>query len=199
MKQNGEHKEWFFVGTQYKTHSFLFRTMFKYLIFEALILIVLATALLTNFEFENKTHLVTYSATRGRHLKKDKLVASLLTATVITIFLLAITLITYFTVFDYTHLWGSSISSAFNWEYNLPYVSWWELSFINYLLAVILLVYISMLLFTAITFIISVFVKNSYFAFFLFFAFFAIAFMMPGFMPNSSNLLFITSYNLSVL
>ena len=119
--------------------AFCLEQMFKYLIFEALILIVLATALLTNFEFENKTHLVTYSTTRGRHLMKDKLVASLLTATVITVLLLAITLVTYFTVFDYTHLWGSSISSAFNWEYNLPYVSWWELSFINYLLAVILI------------------------------------------------------------
>ena len=47
---------------------------------------------LQTIEFENKTHLVTYSAKRGRHLMKDKLVASLLTTTVITVILLAITL-----------------------------------------------------------------------------------------------------------
>jgi len=51
LKQNGEHKEWFFLGKAYEMHSFLFRTMFKTFLFEALILIVLATALLTTYEF----------------------------------------------------------------------------------------------------------------------------------------------------
>ena len=119
LKQNGEHKEWFFAGQPYRMHSFLFRTMFKTLMFEVLILLVLATALLTTYEFENRTHLVAYSTKRGRSLMRDKLAASLLTTSVITVILLTVTLGTYFTVFDYSHLWGSSISSAFNWEYNI--------------------------------------------------------------------------------
>ena len=134
LKQNEEHKEWFFLGKPYEMHSFLFRTMFKTFMFEALLLIVLATALLTTYEFENKTHLLTYSTKRGRSLMKDKLCASLITGTAITTFLLLITLGTYFIVFDYTHLWGSSISSAFNWEYKMPYIPWWELSFVKFLL-----------------------------------------------------------------
>lgn len=199
LKQNRENKEWFFLGEAYQMHSFLFRTIFKTFMFEALILIVLATALLTTYEFENRTHLVTYSTKRGRSLMKDKLVASLLTAGAITTLLLIIMLGTYFAVFDYSHVWGSSISSAFNWEYNMPYITWWEMSFLKFLLFVIVLMYSCMLLFSAITFVISILVKNSYFTFFIFAVFFAIGFMLPSFMPSSSNLIFIAGYNLSIV
>lgn len=199
MKANEEHQTWFFAGNSYKMHSFLFRTMFGHLIFESLILIVLASALITNFEFENRTHLVTYSARRGRQLMKDKLAASLVVATTITVFLFGITLVTYFSVFDYSYLWGSSISSALNWEYTLPYVSWWNLSFLAFLLWSILLVYICLLLFSAMTFVISLFLKNSYFTIFLFAAFFTVSYMLTGFMPSSSMLILITGFNLSTL
>ncbi|MEJ8545010.1 hypothetical protein [Brevibacillus borstelensis] len=199
MKENGEHKQWFLAGKPYRMHSFLFRTMFGHLIFEALILIVLATALISNFEFENGTHLVTYSTKRGRGLMPDKLAASLLTATAITAILLFGTLGAFFSVFDYSSLWGSSISSAFNWEYNLPYVSWWNMSFATFLFCSILLVYACMLLFSAIAFAISLFVKNNYFTFFLCAAGFAIALLLPGFMPSFASLMLITGFNPAVL
>ena len=199
LKLNGEHKEWFFLGEAYEMHSFLFRTMFKTFMFEALLLIVLATALLTTYEFENKTQLLTYSTKRGRSLMKDKLSASLITATAFTTFLLLITLGTYFIVFDYTHLWGSSISSAFNWEYNMPYIPWWEMPFLKFLLLVIVVMYCCMLLFSAISFVIAVVVKNSYFTFFIFAVFFAIGYIVTSFVPTSSILLFMTTFNLSVV
>lgn len=199
MKDNDEHKTWFFAGNPYKMHSFLFRTIFGHVIFESLIIIALAAALITNYEFENRTHLVAYTTKRGRRLMRDKLASSLLTATTVSAFLLILTLGTYFAVFDYSHLWGSSISSALNWEYKLPYVSWWNISFSAFLIGSILLVYASMILFTAIIFSISIFVKNSYFTFFIFAVFFAVALLLPGFMPASTNLIFIAGYNLSQL
>ncbi|CAH1203850.1 hypothetical protein PAECIP111893_02090 [Paenibacillus plantiphilus] len=199
MKDNDEHKMWFFAGDPYKMHSFLFRTIFGHVIFESLIIIALAAALITNYEFENRTHLVAYTTTRGRRLMRDKLAASLLTATTVSVFILILTLGTYFAVFDYSHLWGSSISSALNWEYKLPYVSWWNISFSAFLIWSILLVYASMMLFTAIIFSISIFVKNNYFTFFIFAVFFAVALLLPGFIPASTNLIFIAGYNLSQL
>lgn len=199
MKEEGEHKEWFFSGKQYLMHSFLFRTLFGHLVFESLILIVLTTALITNFEFESRTHLVAYSTRRGRKLKKDKLIASLLTTTVITSLLFIATLGVYFTVFDYSNLWQSSISSALNWEYQLPYVSWWELSFGSFLLLSTVLIYVCMLLFTMLTYSISMLVKNNYFTFFIFAAFFAIVYMIPSFTPASSLLILIFNFNLSAL
>ncbi|MBE1554990.1 hypothetical protein [Sporosarcina limicola] len=199
MKQNGEHKEWFFAGKAYFMHSLLYRSVFMHIIIEALLLMVLSTALITNYEFENRTHLVAYATTRGRSLMKDKLAASLTMATSITIFLLAVTLGTFFVVFDYSTMWGTSISSAFNWEYQYPYVSWWDLSVGTFLVGVIVVVYVVMLLFSGLTFALSTLVKNSYITFFLMSSFFVIALLIPSFMLTSSNLLFITTHNLSSL
>ncbi|MGM9922921.1 MAG: hypothetical protein ACI35R_01575 [Bacillus sp. (in: firmicutes)] len=199
LQENGEHTQWFFIGKQYFMHGLLFKTVFMHMILESIILIVLATALITNYEFENKTHLVTYAAKRGRRLMADKLVASLLATTGITAFLLMITLSAYFIIFDYSNLFKSAISSGFNWEYNFPNVSWWNMSFLTYLILGIVLSYVCMLLFSAITFIISIIIKNSYYTFFLFGAIFAAFFMLQGFIPTSSNLIFITGFNLSSL
>ncbi|MFJ8064495.1 hypothetical protein ACIQYS_07675 [Psychrobacillus sp. NPDC096426] len=199
LKESGEYKQWAFAGKPYRMHSLLFRSLFKTLVFETLILIVLATAFITNYEFENKTHLLSYSTKRGRSFMKDKLAASLIISTTISFILLAVTLGTYFSIFDYAHLWSSSISSAFNWEYNLPYITWWKMPFIKFLLLVVLVLYSCMLLFSAIVFVISVFVKNSYFTFFIFAIFFIVGYLMTGFMPTSSIFIIIATYNLSVV
>lgn len=202
LKENGEHKTWFFAGKPYGMHSFLFASVFRMIIFESLMLIGLATAFITNYEFENKTCLVAYSTRRGRSLMIDKLAASLLTTAGMVTVIAAITLGAYFSVFDYSHLWNSPISSAFNWEGradNLPYVSWWKLSFAAYLSGSILLLYVCMLLLSKVVFFISSMVKNSYFAFFLFAALFAAALLAPGIMPVSSSMIFIAACNLSIL
>ncbi|MFJ7935940.1 hypothetical protein [Sporosarcina sp. NPDC096371] len=199
MKQNGEHKEWFFAGKVYFMHKVLFKTVFLHIAIEALMLIILSTALITNYEFENRTHLVTYGTSRGRRLMKDKLVASIVTAALLTTFLLAVTLSTYFTFFDYKTLWGTSVNSAFNWEYNFPNVAWWDLSVGLFLVGVIIIVYITMLLFSGLTFALTTLVKNSYISAILMATFFVLALLIPGFMPTSSILIFMTSYSLSML
>lgn len=199
LKQNSEHKEWFFAGKSYRMHSFLFRSLTVHLVFEILILVVLATASITNFEFENRAQLHTYATKRGRSLIKDKLAASLIFTTIVTILLMMVTFGVYFTVFDYTHLWGSSISSAFNWEYNFPYITWWEMPFLKFLVLVIVVVYSCMLLFTAITFAIGVVVKNSYVTFFIVAILFTLGFLLPGFMPSSSIWSYYMGYNLAAL
>lgn len=197
--ETGEHKTWFFAGKPYMMHSFLFNTILKYSAIEALIIIVLATAFVTNYEFENRTHFVVYATKRGRNVIKDKLIASFVTAATIVTFLFVITLATYFLVFDYSYLWTSSISSALNWEFRMPYMAWWDLSFLSYFLLSILLIYACLFLFSTLTFVISIFLKNSYFTVILFAVFFIICYMFAGFMPNSSLIILISVFNLSTL
>jgi hypothetical protein len=199
LQGNGEHTQWFFAGKQYFMHSLLFKFVFKHIIFESIILIVLATALITNYEIENKAHLVAFTAKRGRCLMIDKLLASLLVTLAITMFLLVTTLGTYFTSFDYTHLLNSSISSFFNWEYQFPYISWWDMSFLTFTILCIVLMTVCMLLFSALTFSISILFKNSYFTVLIFWIQFFILFMLQGFVPSSSNLIFYAGFNLSSL
>lgn len=199
MVNNEEHKEWFFAGKAYFMHSFLFKTVFMNIIIESLLLIVLMTAFITTYEFENRTQLLTFSSLRGRKLMKDKLIASLTVSTVISLFLFAVTLGTYFSLFDYSHVWNTSISSAFNWEYNFPNVTWWNLSVGQFLVGIVVLVFIIQLLFSGLTFAWAVIVKNSYITFFLVATLFILGWLLPIFMPKSSNLFFVSSYTLSTL
>ncbi|MGN7387019.1 hypothetical protein [Sporosarcina sp. SAFN-015] len=199
MVNNGEHKQWFFAGKAYFMHTFLFKTVFLHIIIESLLLIALTTAMITTFEFENKTHLVAFTTKRGRELMKNKLLASLAMAASIAVFLFSLTLGTFFTVFDYTHVWQTSISSAFNWEYNFPYVAWWDLTVGTFLIGVIVLVFISLLLFSGLTFACSVAVKNSYITFFLVTALFVLVWLLPSFIPKSSILLFVSAYTLPTI
>ena len=121
-----------------------------------------------NYEFENKTPLVIYSTKRGRSIILDKLLVSIGSGIVATTFIVGITLTGYFSIFSYKGLWHVPISNYFNWETNFPFISWWNMSFAQYLISSIILVYICGILFTVITFILSIFIKNSYISFFTF-------------------------------
>ncbi|MBB4824426.1 multisubunit Na+/H+ antiporter MnhC subunit [Sporosarcina luteola] len=199
MIRNGEHKQWFFAGKAYYMHTLLFKDLFSKMTIEILLLVILSTTFLATYEFEQRTHLVAFATQRGRRLMNNKLVASLVMAFVITGLVLGSTLGVFFLVFDYSHVWETSVSSAFNWEYNFPYVSWWDLSFAQFLLGVIGVLFVSVLLISALTFSISLFIKNSYVSFFVTAASFILLYMLPSFMPHSSNWLFVAGYTVPTL
>ena len=64
LVNNKEHKNLFFLGKVYRLHSILFKSLFKIIIFEIIILVVLITAYIVNYEFDNKTEAITYT-TKG--------------------------------------------------------------------------------------------------------------------------------------
>ena len=194
LVNNNEHKNLFFIGKVYKMHSLLFRNILKTIIFEIIILVVLITAYLVNYEFDNSTEYIVYSTKKGRDLILDKLqitmVSSILAATIILLTGLGL----YFIVFDYSGLWNVPISSYYNRDYNFPYLSWWNMSFIQYLLFSIVLVYLITLLFNGIAFIIARAIKNTYFAFFVFAIIFGLFLTVPGMAPRDSITIFIGGF-----
>ncbi|WP_055669511.1 ABC transporter permease subunit [Desnuesiella massiliensis] len=192
--KNEEHKNLFFMGRVYRMHSLLFKTLFRSFIFEIMILSVLITAFIVNYEFDNSTHLLAYSSKKGRGLIVDKFLASMVTTLLIATLIMGLGLLTYFLQFDYYELWQVPISSYFNAEYDLPYMSWWNMSFIQYLLLGIGVIYICSLIFNGIAFIISRFVKNSYIVFFIFAILFGLVLVLPRAAPTHSNLIFLGAF-----
>ncbi|MGG3890967.1 hypothetical protein [Metabacillus fastidiosus] len=190
--KNGEHKTLFFYGKAYEMHSFLFKNLFRLIIFEILILVVLMTSFIQTYEFENKTYGHIYSTKRGRKLAFDKLMASFIASFIVTTIIAGITLISYFSVYNYSGLWNVPISSYFNAEKLIPYISWWEISFIAYLFLVTALLYVCQLFFSAITFIIAMFIRNSYFVFIMFGIIFGCGLLLPSIASLDSNLIFIS-------
>lgn len=194
LKENSEHKNLFFHGKTYKMHSLLFKDIFTAIIYEIMILIVLVTAFILNYEFENRTASVIYSTKRGRNLIKDKLMVVLGTTVLITTIIIGITLLIYFNVFDYSELWKIPISNYFGQEYNTPYMSWWNMSMLKYLVAVIFVVYILEIIFSGITFILASFIKNTYIVFGTFLLIVGSGILLPVFIPAKLNIVIASVY-----
>lgn len=189
LKSNGEHKSLFFYGKLYRMHSFLFKKIISTIIYEIMILVVLATAFILNYEFESNNALVAYSTKRGRNLVKDKLMVALGFTVFITTIITGITLLIYFSVFDYSGLWGSSISNFFGQEYPRPYISWFNMSILKYLIAVITVVYLIQIIFYGITFIIFSFIRNTYIVFGSFSIMVGGGLLLPTLIPSKLSII----------
>lgn len=195
IKQNKEHKNLFFSGKIFKTHKLLYKDTIRTCIFEIVILVVLITTYLTNYEFDNKTSTLVYSTKRGRNNVKDKLLVGIASSLIVSIIILGITLLAYFITFDYSNVLNVPINSAFNWDYKLPYISWFNITFIQHLSLSLLVILTCVPIFACITLIISKIVKNSYIVFFVFFILFGVLITIPSLVKASSPLMFITGYD----
>jgi len=191
---NGEHRTLFFNSSLLRTHSLLFKTIYSALIIEGMLLAVLITGGLMNYEYEQGTHLLTYSTKVGRRLNFKKLKASLLAAIMVTTVLVVITLGGYFLTFSHQGLWQVPIASFFNREFPVPNIPWWPLAFWQYLLCTVAIIYGCQILFTLLTYGLTVMVKSSYRVFFLFLSLGALLLLLPGWMPRDGISIFISAF-----
>ena len=198
LKINGEHKNLFFFGESYRTQNLLYKKVIGACLIEIMILVVLGVCFLINYERENKTLGLVSATKRGRNLIKDKAIVGLIYSILVAIIILVITLIVYFSVFDYSKIWNVSISSALNWEVG-PHISWYNLTVLQNLLLSIGVVLIISLISEGISLSLCLFLKSSYKAFFAFFILFGGLFMLPGLFSMSSKLVIWSYFNIFVL
>jgi len=193
---NGEHKSLFFIGNVYQSHSMLFKTLTGSILLQLMILVVLMTGYLGNYEFEQGTHLLHYSTKRGRKLQTDKLLASIAASVIVTAILTGITLTAYFLTFSYKGLWQVPVSSFFNWERGMPYpyLTWHTMSFIVYLCCAVALIFVLLLIFTAITFVLTAIIRNSYLVFGAFAILFGSALLITNIVPRDMKLILFTGF-----
>lgn len=198
LKSNGEHKNLFFFGESYRTQNLLYKKVIGACLIEIMILIVLGVCFLVNYERENKTLGLVSATKRGRNLIKDKAIVGLMYSILVAIIILGITLIVYFSVFDYSKIWNVPISSALNWELK-PTIAWYSISFIQYLALSIIVVFTMSIIFTGITFVISSILKSSYKSFFGFFILFGFIYLLPRYIDGSSRFLIWNYYNVFIM
>ncbi|MFT9817917.1 ABC transporter permease subunit [Lysinibacillus sp. NPDC056185] len=198
MKETKEYNKWFF-ASDYRMHSELFKNLIKKIAMEGVILVVLLTALITNFEFEHRTQLVTYTTKKGRLLMRHKLIASLLTTLLTLLPLFGISLITFFMVYDYSGVWTAPITSGLNWEYTWPHITWWPIELWKYLLLTITILVITLLIISLLTFCISTFLRNSYLSWILCILILVSMFVVPMFFSGMPTLLLLMHFNLTLL
>lgn len=194
LLQNKEHMELSFNGKAYRMHKFLYKEILGTILFQIMILIALIVSFLVNYEIENSTTLVVYSSRRGRKLLLDKLKAITYTVLPISTGLLIIVLATYFSIYDYSRVFNTSISSFFNWEATFPNISWFSLTVKEYLIWIIILIYIAILIFIGIAFVVARFIKNSYVSFVVCCILNGLGLILPSLMPASNKLFIYTTF-----
>ncbi len=193
-----EYKEWFFLG-EYRMHSEMYRTLLKNLAVQSVLLVVLMTALVTNYEVEQRTQLLLYTTQKGRLLMRHKFAASLLLATITYLLLLLPTFILYFTVYDFSEVWHSVVSSGLNWEYKLPYITWWKLEVWQFFLLAAAIEWIIVLLITLLAFSLSLWIKNTYFTWIVCMALLIGLFLLPSAFNAYPALQFVALLNVTTL
>jgi|GEM_PF-845932 len=164
LREQGEHLHLFFQGVVHKLHSFLYKHILGLMLYQMMLLSVLITAQIMNYETDRNTHPLMYATRRGRRLQRDKLAAALLSSLLAAVVLLAVNLTAYFRLFDYSELWQVPISTGLMREFRFtPYIAWWPFRFAEYLGAVIGLALVLQLIFAGLAAWLAHYVRNSYF------------------------------------
>lgn len=195
---SNEYKQWYFAG-DYHIHSEMYRTLLKNIAIQSILISVLMTALVTNYEVEQRTHLLMYSTRKGRSLMKHKFIASILLTTLTFFLLVLATYSLYFSIYNFSGIWPSVVSSGVNWEYKLPYITWWELPVWQFFLLALSVEWAVVVLVTMLAFSLSCWTKNSYFTWILILALLISLYLLPSAFNAFPFLQFVTSLNLTLL
>lgn len=173
LDQAGAEFSLYSAGTTVQMHQLLFGTVFRAMITESCILAVLVMLYLCTYEYQNKTELMVYATKTGRGIYKYKFCSGIMISVFYFVLIAFVTLVVYFSVFDYSGIWGSSVSSGFNFISDMigvkPFITWIPFTVKGYLAVMLGLGLGLTLVFAMMGAFIGFAVRNSYVGTMLFF------------------------------
>ncbi|WP_297632173.1 hypothetical protein [uncultured Clostridium sp.] len=184
----------FHINGGYFMHKMLFNDTLKKIGVQGVIIILMLTAFIYNYEFENKTSYLVYSTKEGRR-DKNKLKASLIGGGVFLTIILVVTLGIFFIIYDYSRVFNSLINSVFNWESIYPQLSWINVTVREFLMINIGLIYAIGTMIIFIISYISKITKNTYITFFIGVIIYGGLYLLPDILNKSLILQGISTYN----
>ena len=193
--ENGDYNYLFFSGNATRSLSFLINTVVRVATIGSILLGVLITSHLLCFEFEQKTYLIAYTTKIGRKLQVKKLIASFIATTIIYTVIMGLTLLLYFSVYNYSSLWQTPMHSIFMNEQQFLALFWYDFNFWQYLLLMWVVLLGLQFIVVLMIFTLSKFFKNSYLLGTVFIITMAVIFIIPDFIPRSSNWLLYATFN----
>ncbi len=106
---------------------------------ESSICAMLIVLYLMGYEQLNRTEGIVCASPIGRRLWRKKLAAAMLSAEAMYVFVVGMTLLFYFSLWDYSGIWGDSVSSRFNYLTDMlhkrPFLTWGDFTIGGYLAA----------------------------------------------------------------
>ena len=154
------------------------------LLLQGILLVVLLSLLGVGYEQINHTEHSVYATKTGRRILRHKIVASLFAGIGIYMLLVTVTLAIYFSVFDFSNVWNSSVSSGFNFIEDFfsgvrPFTTWQSFTVASYLWASLAVSVGLLICFSFMGAVIGIFSKNTYVAFLMVVVLNAVCLMMP--------------------
>ena len=166
------------------------------LLFQGILLAVLMSLLAIGYEQINNTEHSVYTTKTGRNILRHKVCASLIASIGVYALISIITFAVYFGIHDYSNVWSSSVSSGFNFIYDLtagarPFTTWQSFTVASYLWASIGISLGLLICFVLMGVIIGIFSKNGYIGFLVLMLISAFCLLMPFLFSESSYIRYI--------
>ncbi|QKS69993.1 hypothetical protein FLK61_24780 [Paenalkalicoccus suaedae] len=158
-----EHKAWYFLEGS-SINTLLFKDLFTFVCMQLIILSVYTVALIVGYERDAKTELTILATKQGRPLLYKKLLAAFIGVSALIFTILGMTLLVYFTVFNYANVWQAPLTNVFTLRMDGPAIHWFSMSFLEYLLYVIVLVFLSSYVIAGATFAATIWIPQTYVA-----------------------------------
>ena len=169
IRKTGEGTYAFYPGSWYKLHSTLYGKLWKKLILQTAVLMILSMLYLMDYERIYKTQDLVLATTTGKKMMEKKMLAGTLCGLFYAGLLTVFTLLVFFAAVPFQNLWHVPVAACMVAEPRLqmmyPFVTFWWLEQWRYLLLALVVLVGLLGIVAAVTAAVQLFLQNSYFSF----------------------------------
>lgn len=141
LSETGAAMDWYGGPVTHNVHQFLYGVLMRAVLTEGAVLGMLSMLFLLGYENQQRTAAGVYASRTGRKLCHCKVLAGITWALSVYLLLAAVTLGIFLLFWDWSGVWGGSVSSQFNYVIDLfyprPFFTWTDFTVGGYLAAAV--------------------------------------------------------------
>ena len=141
LSETGAVMDWYGGPITHNVHQFLYGTLMRAVLTEGAVLGMLSMLYLLGYENQQRTVAGVYASRTGRKLCRCKVLAGITWALAVYLLLAAVTLGIFLLFWDWSGVWGGSVSGQFNYIIDLfyprPFFTWTDFTAGGYLVSVV--------------------------------------------------------------
>ena len=141
LSETGAVMDWYGGPITHNVHQFLYGTLMRAVLTEGAVLGMLSMLYLLGYENQQRTVAGVYASRTGRKLCRCKVLAGITWALTVYLLLAAVTLGIFLLFWDWSGVWGGSVSGQFNYIIDLfyprPFFTWTDFTVGGYLAAAV--------------------------------------------------------------
>ena len=141
LSETGAAMDWYGGPVTQNVHQFLYGTLMRAILTEGAVLGMLSMLFVLSYEDRQRTAAGVYASRTGRKLCRWKVLAGITWALAVYLLLAAVTLGIFLLFWDWSGVWGGSVSGQFNYIIDLfyprPFFTWTDFTVGGYLAAAV--------------------------------------------------------------